>query len=106
MAEQYLKTWAAIDAAIKNSDALSEYPTISRIADYMRQYPRDIELLDWNLVCCVGNEMIDDLKAPIWNAVIDVWHEERSVESLADWNKANKVARNIKSDKEVSNVDR
>jgi len=25
---------------------------------------------------------------------------------LADWNKANKVARNIKSDKEVSNVDR
>jgi hypothetical protein len=98
---KYPKTWAAIDAAIEKSHALKDYSTISRLVAYMRLYPHDTEILDWNLVCCAGNEMADDPKAPIWNAVIDIWHEERNAERRDDWNKTNKVARRTKSDKEV-----
>lgn len=98
---KYPRTWKAIDAAIERSHGLTDYSTISRLVGYMRQYPHDTEILDWNLVCCAGNEMADDPKAPIWNPVIDCWHEERNAERLTDWNKVNKVARQHKSAKEV-----
>ena len=98
---KYQNTWVAINAATEKSRGLTEYPTISQLVAYMRQYPHDVELLEWNLVCCAGNEMADNPKAPIWNEVLDIWHKEKNAERLNDWNKVNKVARQHKPTKEV-----
>jgi hypothetical protein len=68
----------------------------------MRQYPHDNELLEWNLVVCAGHEMIDDPKAPIWNEVIDIWHEEKHGKDEAKFNQIDKVARQHKAPKEVA----
>jgi hypothetical protein len=77
MGYKYARTWKAIDAAIERSHGLSEYPYISRMIGYVRQYPTDAEALDWNLVCCAGAEILDSPQAPIWNGVIAIWNEER-----------------------------
>ena len=74
---KYPKTWKAIDAAIEQSHNLSEYPFISRTISYVRQYPSDAEIIDWNLGVVAGTEMKDDPKAPIWNSVIDIWNVEK-----------------------------
>jgi len=95
---KYPKTWKAIDAAIKQSSltGLTEYLTINNLVAYMREYPHDAELLEWNLVVCAGHEMIDDLKAPIWNSVLDVWHGEKHKDDAVRWNQINVVARETK----------
>lgn len=74
---KYPKTWGAIEDALKKSTSLTAYSRISRIIEGIREYKTDVERLEWNLIICAGNEMLDDLKAPIWNRVVDVWHEEK-----------------------------
>lgn len=96
---KYPRTWKAIDAAIEKSHALTDYQTISRLVGYMRQCPHDAELLEWNLIVCAGHEMEDNQQAPIWNEVIDIWHEEKHGEGMAKFNQIDKVAR--QSNKEV-----
>jgi hypothetical protein len=89
---KYAKTWDAIDGALSRSTHLKGHPTIDRIVKYMRQYPRDVEILEWNLVVCAGEEMLDDPKAPIWNAVLDTWHEERK-RMATGWDTINAAAK-------------
>lgn len=89
---KYGKTWAAIDAAIKPSHELQRYTTISNLVSYMRQYPADAEILDWNLVVCAGHEMEDNEAAPIWNGVCAIFREERRGEGMKKWKKVNRVA--------------
>jgi hypothetical protein len=101
MPYKYSKTWKAIDEAIQQSHGLQRYTTISNLVSYMRQYPADTELLDWNLVVCAGHEMEDDEQAPIWNGVIGIFNSERHGEGMKKWNKVNKVAREHQSDKEA-----
>ena len=98
---KYPRTWKAIDEAIQQSPGLQRYTIISNLVSYMRQYPADTEILDWNLVVCAGHEMEDDEAAPIWNEVCAVFREERLGERMKKWNKTNKVAREYKSDKEA-----
>lgn len=74
---KYPKTWKAIDEALERSRGLSEYPKIKLIMSYVRQFPSDADLIDWNLVVCAGSEMDNDPASSIWNQVIHVWNEER-----------------------------
>lgn len=91
---KYSKTWKAIDQAIEQSHGLSEYPYISRVISYVRQYPTDAEIISWNLVCCAGAEMLDNPKAPIWNPVIEVWQaEEKEVADAKAHEPARRMAR-------------
>ena len=92
MGFKYAKTWAAIDAAIKWSHHLQRYTTISNLVSYMREFPADADILDWNLAVCAGHEMEDDEQAPIWNGVCDIWRQERYGAGMKKWNRVNKVA--------------
>lgn len=74
---KYSKTWKAIDQAIEQSHNLSEYSTISRTVSYMRQYPADVDCIEWNLGVIAGTEMLDNPAAPIWNGVITIWNVEK-----------------------------
>lgn len=74
---KYARTWKAIDQAIEQSHVLSEYPLISRTIGYVRQYPTDVEIIEFNLGSCAGAEMADNPQAPIWSPVIKVWLAEK-----------------------------
>lgn len=100
--KKYGKTWAAIDSALSQSQRLQQHEVINRLVNYMRKYPADAELLDWNIAVCAGYEMEDVWSAPLWNGVLDVFHAERQGEGLVKWNKVNKVAGQIT--KEATNV--
>lgn len=65
---KYPKTWQAIEDALERSASWAEtehlndadepvtvYEVIKKAVRYMRQYPTDKELLDWNLVRCAGS---------------------------------------------------
>jgi hypothetical protein len=93
---KYPKTWQAIEEALKQSEGWNEtdhlnnadepvtvYQFIESAVRYMRQYPTDKEIMDWNLVCCAGSEMKHDPAAPVWNRVIDIWIAEEKEKEVA-----------------------
>lgn len=90
---KYARTWQAIDDAISKSHGLKQYPTISRLVGFMREFPHNVDYIDWNLVVCAGYEMDDDLKAPIWNGVLDVWNVEKREVALEQGKSTPRVAR-------------
>ena len=93
MGYKYSKTWSAIDDAISKSHDLKQYPFISRTIGYVRQYPHDRDIVEFNLGCCAGAEMEDDPKAPIWNAVVQVWLAEKKEVALEQSKPARDLAR-------------
>lgn len=91
---KYKKTWAAIEAALAQSQSWSEpekyyaetaedgkartlSASIQHYIDQLRDRAADKDIIEWNVTVCAGLEMQHDPKAPVWSEVIRVWREEK-----------------------------